>query len=112
MRISDWSSDVCSSDLTLSGIAHQYNVSLNELRHANGIKGSELRIGQTLRVPAHYRLHRVSSGQTLSGIAQRYNTSISALRSANGIRGSVLHAGQTLKEIGRASGRERGGQYG
>src|SRR3546814_8499298 len=45
---------------TLSGIAHQYNVSLNELRHANGIKGSELRIGQTLRVPAHYRLHRVS----------------------------------------------------
>ncbi|HEY9546198.1 MAG TPA: LysM peptidoglycan-binding domain-containing protein, partial [Solimonas sp.] len=24
---------------TLSGIAHQYNVSLNELRHANGIKG-------------------------------------------------------------------------
>src|SRR3546814_9002416 len=48
---------------TLSGIAHQYNVSLNELRHANGIKGSELRIGQTLRVPAHYRLHRVSSGQ-------------------------------------------------
>lgn len=36
---------------TLSGIAQRYNVSVSELRSANGIKGSTLRIGQKLRVP-------------------------------------------------------------
>src|SRR3546814_10869004 len=31
MRISDWSSDVCSSDLELQMLAHRYGVSVNGL---------------------------------------------------------------------------------
>ena len=37
---------------TLIDIAHRYDVSLQALRRANGIKGSHLRVGQRLVIPA------------------------------------------------------------
>lgn len=39
------------SGQTLSGIAHQYNVSVSDLRTANHLKTTTLRIGQRLKVP-------------------------------------------------------------
>ncbi len=37
---------------TLSGIAKRYNVSVAELRSMNGLRGSMIRIGQRLKIPA------------------------------------------------------------
>jgi N-acetylmuramoyl-L-alanine amidase len=37
---------------TLSGIAHRFNISLNDLKSHNGISGSSIRVGQTLLIPA------------------------------------------------------------
>lgn len=37
---------------TLSGIARQYQVSLEQLRSSNDIKGDQLRVGDVLRIPA------------------------------------------------------------
>lgn len=37
---------------TLSGIARQYQVSLEQLRASNDIKGDQLRVGDVLRIPA------------------------------------------------------------
>jgi N-acetylmuramoyl-L-alanine amidase len=37
---------------TLSGIAHRFNISLNDLKSHNGISGSNIRVGQTLLIPA------------------------------------------------------------
>ena len=36
---------------TLSGIAQRFNISLNDLKSHNGISGSNLRVGQKLRIP-------------------------------------------------------------
>ncbi len=36
---------------TLSGIAHRYDVTLGQLRRANGLKSDRLRIGQVLQIP-------------------------------------------------------------
>ena len=37
---------------TLSDIAQRYNVSINLLRQLNGLSGSRILVGQTLRIPA------------------------------------------------------------
>lgn len=36
---------------TLSGIAQRFNISLNDLKSHNGISGSNIRVGQKLRIP-------------------------------------------------------------
>ncbi len=36
---------------TLSGIAQRFNVSLSDLKSYNGIRGSKIMVGQTLRIP-------------------------------------------------------------
>src|SRR3546814_6183856 len=47
MRISDWSSDVCSSDLARRhDVSQRILMSANDLRSAN-----KLRIGQVLKIP-------------------------------------------------------------
>lgn len=37
---------------TLSGIARQYQVSMDHLRNANGLRDTQLRVGEVLRIPA------------------------------------------------------------
>lgn len=37
---------------TLSGIAYRYNVSLRNLRSANGLRNDRIRVGQVLRIPS------------------------------------------------------------
>jgi N-acetylmuramoyl-L-alanine amidase len=42
---------VISNGETLSGIAHQYGVSMRDLRHANGMEDGKVKIGQVLQIP-------------------------------------------------------------
>jgi N-acetylmuramoyl-L-alanine amidase len=37
---------------TLSGIAQRFNVSVNDLKHVNGLSDTRIMIGQTLKIPA------------------------------------------------------------
>jgi LysM repeat protein len=93
---------------TLSGIAQRYGVSMASLQEANGLRGSVVQTGRTLRIPAtrqvairsaaSTRSHRVQRGQTLTHIARRYGVSIERIRAANGLgRSSNLRAGQVLR---------------
>ena len=43
---------VIQSGDTLSQIAQQYQVSVNELRDANGLRGDRLQVGQVLNIPS------------------------------------------------------------
>src|SRR3546814_15936296 len=92
MRISDWSSDVCSSDLL-----------------ADDGEFMILRAGQAQFGRIHDGRQRIpESGHRLAGIAQHGQTSDGDVER---IVETVVAVGEE-DEIGRASGRERVGQYG
>jgi membrane-bound lytic murein transglycosylase D len=88
---------------TVSGIADRYGLSSEELRQINNLSGNDLRIGQTLRVPAIRETasasgeYKVQSGDTVGGIAQRLGIKEENLRKLNDISDDLIKAGQTLK---------------
>src|SRR3546814_4409348 len=86
MRISDWSSDVCSSDLFL---IEQFRLGLADIEAGDRIGTTDLRIAEN---------------------AARYQIMIGAGR---GIQDAALKKGRRIGEnqIGRASCRERVCQY-
>ncbi len=101
---------------TLGHIARRFRTSVSRIRRMNGIRGSLIRIGQTLRVPGrnyNNRLwvdqapsygtpkdalsHTVRRGDTLIRIARYYGTSVTALKRNNGLRRDLIHPGQVLR---------------
>ncbi len=105
---------------SLSAIGARVGASVAQLRAWNGIRGSTIHIGQTLKVPGpppappasraattagipsraepapspnHYRIR---PGDSLSTIADRFGVSIANLRAWNGLRGSRITAGKFL----------------
>src|SRR3546814_16430335 len=104
MRISDWSSDVCSSDLVAPG-THQglpWNIDcLNRLEHGADI-GS---VG-----PAADGVDRALDAAEVGDRPLSPEVTVGlVLQDCDDERLQVL---QALQTIGRASCRERGGQYG
>lgn len=97
---------------TLGGIAEKHGVRISSLRSANNIKGSTIRVGQTLTIPgsnATYTAssssssnrsssskYKVRSGDTLGSIAQRHGVRIASIKNANNISGTTIRVGQTL----------------
>lgn len=94
---------------TLSGIASQYGVSVDNLKGWNNISGSRIDSGQRLSIytdgrqaptaaaaPAGPIVHQVERGDTLSEIATRYNVTVAQIRQWNEIRGSNIRVGQRL----------------
>ena len=111
---------VASGD-SLSGIAARYGVSMKQLQQHNNLRDTNVRIGQTIKIPggsapvasavtsqpvtrATYtppaalpKQHRVVAGDTLSRIASRYGVSVRALQRHNNMKSSTVRIGQTLK---------------
>jgi membrane-bound lytic murein transglycosylase D len=96
---------------TLGGIAQRHGVRLASIKSANNIKGSTIRVGQTLSIPgsngsyssssapssnSRPAKYKVRSGDTLGGIAQKHGVRVASLKSANNISGSSIKIGQTL----------------
>src|SRR3546814_11896076 len=113
MRISDWSSDVCSSDLIV-GTERPFVVdAIEERRHQNSGKaerhhGEEQECACNLEESTNYAQHSISAFRYGSAIAIcGYTARAMALTHARsaGI-GAIM-----LYEIGRASCRERVCQY-
>lgn len=102
---------------TLGEIARRYGTTVAAIQSANGLKGTTIRAGQTLRIPTRRvpppapartsppagqggstRLHTVRPGESLWSIAQKYGTTVDALRKANGLKpGTSIHPGQKLR---------------
>jgi membrane-bound lytic murein transglycosylase D len=112
---------------TLSGIARRYGVSQAQLKRWNGLKSSQVRAGQRLKVggstsrtvvadasaaerrqhakgggsreagAVKARTHKVRKGETLSAIAAKYGVTVDSIRQANGMSSSKVMAGKTLK---------------
>ncbi len=90
---------------SLSALARRYGCTIAELRRANRLNGDQIRIGQTVRIPAcsgkvarpkQGRDYTVSQGQSLSRIATAAGCTVEQLQAANGLRGSRIFAGQVL----------------
>lgn len=104
---------------TLSAIASRSNVSVQQIRAANGLRGDLINIGQRLVIPGSSDgtavatagsssqstpvlrevTHRVQPGETLWRIASRYRTSVDTLRDHNGLAGDLLRVGQLLRVV-------------
>ena len=108
---------------TLGHIAERFKTSVRRVRSMNKIRGSLIRIGQTLRVPGKAYSgdawtmastpissvkstgpadlatlsHTVRRGDNLYDIARRYGTAISILKRSNGMSSNTIHPGQTLR---------------
>ena len=93
---------------TLSTIAKKYHTTVTKLKELNGMKNSNIRAGQSLKVPgagntnsgtsgASNKTHKVKSGETIGAIASRYGVSVNSLKSINGLNSNLIRIGQVLK---------------
>ena len=105
---------------TLGDIAEIYHVRASQIRSWNGISGSKIIAGETIKIYSNYEpgndqyvksvnnnisqtssgkyiTHKIKKGETLSKIARTYNISDSDIRRWNDISGSKIVAGQSLK---------------
>ncbi|MDE5818999.1 MAG: LysM peptidoglycan-binding domain-containing protein [Lachnospiraceae bacterium] len=88
---------------TLWQLAQRYNTTVDAIQNLNGLSGSNLNIGQVLKIPsagatpAPYFEYTVRSGDTLWLLAQRYGTTVSAIKNLNGLSSDILNIGQVLK---------------
>ena len=114
---------------TLGGIARRFRVRTSQIRRWNGMRGSRIIAGRTLRLYVPYRggpetrssrartrsrrpvagqgrlvRYRIRGGDNLTLISQRFGVSLSQIRRWNGMRGSRILAGQTLRIYVQSSG--------
>ncbi len=90
---------------TLYSLSKKYGVSVDDLRSANAISGSDLYAGQKLIIPTKkndkrvtYESYTVKAGDTLYSIAKRSEITVDELRRLNSLDSSaVLKIGQNLK---------------
>ncbi len=105
---------------TLGTIAGRHQVSLKDLKEANGLKSNQVRIGTRLTIPGsnlsrsagsgtqeikRNGIHIVKKGDSIGVIAKRYRVSLNDLKKANGLKGNTIRAGQVLRIPSQANGK-------
>ncbi|MFA5941250.1 MAG: LysM peptidoglycan-binding domain-containing protein [Sinimarinibacterium sp.] len=90
---------------TLGGIAKQYRVSLDQVRKANGIRGSALRVGQVLKIPPREETRpgpiSVAVGESTPTLTR---TQLVAVRRESDGSTHVVGKGDTVGAIARRYG--------
>ena len=89
---------------TLYGISNQYGVSVTELARLNNITGSNIKVGQILKIPSNSGtnpdnmfIYTVVKGDSLYNIAKKYNTTVNAIMDLNNLKSTNLSIGQKLR---------------
>ena len=88
---------------SLWSIAKKYNVSVSDLKSANGLTSSMLSIGDVLKIPTTVKeepkqnIYVVKKGDSLYKIAQNYDTTVSELMQLNNLTSTSLSIGQILE---------------
>lgn len=88
---------------TLSLIARRFRTTVSRLRALNGLKGSIIRVGQTLKVPAGIEKRAVTEwytvrrGDTLWKISKARGVSMQQIRSLNKLSSDQIRIGQRLR---------------
>ena len=111
-------------------ISQAFNVSVNTIKRANGLRSSRLKIGQKLHIPdlspkqakqstaqaaqlkkkvvasTKTSVYTVRRGDTLWDISRRYGVSVNTLMRSNGLRTKKLSIGQKLRIPSNSSATE------
>ena len=88
---------------SLWSIAKKYNISVADLKEANGLIGSLLSIGDVLKIPTVIKeekngnIYIVKKGDSLYKIAQENNTTVSEIIKSNDLTSTNLSIGQQIK---------------
>lgn len=83
---------------SLISIGRRFNVSVQDIRSANNLRGSRILVGQNLTIPgAGTRVYVVRRGDNLTRIARRFNTSISTIVKTNQLNSETIFPGQKLR---------------
>ena len=91
---------------SLYNIAKKYNTTVKDIIALNGLKNTNLTIGQQLRIPEVYNEevnipsfinYTVKKGDSLYNIAKAYNTSVDTIMKDNGLTNTNLTIGQNIK---------------
>ena len=88
---------------TLYGISNQYGVSVNDLIKLNNITGTNIKVGQVLKIPTNdganpdsMFIYTVKKGDSLYSIALRYDTTVDKIKELNNLKTNNLSIGQKL----------------
>ena len=87
---------------SLWSIAKKYNVSVSELKRANGLTNSLLTVGDILKIPdiakeeIQENIYVVKKGDNLYKIAQNYDTTVNEIMMLNNLTNTLLNVGQKL----------------
>ncbi|MCD2259337.1 lytic transglycosylase [Psychroserpens luteolus] len=87
---------------TLYALSKRYNTSLDELKRANNLDTTLIKIGQELRVRNFEDLYNsdvwiVVKGDTLYSIAKKTNTTVAGIKALNGLTSNLIKIGQKLQ---------------
>ncbi len=79
---------------TLYSIAKKFNISVDDLKLANGINNNLLMLGQELIIPSN--IYMVETGDTLYSIATKHNVSVNEIKNKNNLTTDMISVGQKL----------------
>lgn len=95
---------------SLYKVSLMHNVSVTDLKRANGLSGDMIYVGQTLKIPgsstsktqakpqtASNKRHKVASGDSLWGLSTKYGVSVKQIKQWNRLAGDIIYTGQTLR---------------
>lgn len=86
---------------SLSKIAKQYNVTVNQLKQVNNLTSDMIYVGQILTLAIEAPVgapdsYIVKAGDTLSGIAKAYGLTVDQLKGHNNLASDIIYVGQHL----------------
>lgn len=114
---------------TLGHIATNHEITVKELKAANGLTNNNLSIGKVLKVPASAKTNKaktknaepaprysktkyiVKKGDTLGGIAQRYSVSVTGIKKASSLKNNKIKVGDVLLIPGTHKAPVAGSKY-
>lgn len=96
---------IVKSGETLFSLAKRYNAALADLKKANNLETTLIRVGQKLRVKNfsiiesenNSEVWTVSKGDTLYSIAKKNGTTVDSLKKLNNLDGNTINIGQVLR---------------